>query len=512
MERIRVSISLNISAIVLLSIIILTTNSFLIFACIILLAIHLDFIYFPYLEKGFDSDSLRRIIMLSLMLSLSTLAFNLIPVDTILLSNLKIGLILGFYLEIFICSHFVAKVPGFNVKTFGFIGSPNNYSPIELMEDFIFLSILTIGIDHFIIYFGGALTFAYKDWILLITLLFVIYVHAKEKGIWVDLKSNSNLNHKVGILLIGVGLFILFGFNSNNFLGFISLLFFIIGITYIQHSTYQKGQFRLNYTNYFIIPSFVAWLLLFAFNYLSGNIPPELNFSFLASNEKEFYRSLKVQEKLLEDSIYRDFQELKQQGVIPKNAEPIVDLDFEINKSLFYGNSATLRGRFTYNYEGKLVETIQNYPLGEYLLEKSNISQIVVNSFHLSIQNYFSKYLEQGRSVDINILGTSDATSFEKGTRYEGETINEVKFTDVSTRENHVIRIPKNELLQHQTLALLRSLSVKNYIQKTNPKLDLAKTSYYYKIFIDPKNIGEKYRKTEIEIEIYDIDILKLNQ
>lgn len=506
MEKLRLSISIHFPAFILFSIILLTTSLYIFFTATLLLAIHINFISF---KKAKIVESSKMIFFIFVYLILSSAAFSTLPID-IQFNNSKIGLFVGFTISIFFCN-FIINNSNLRQNRFGFINSENTFNVVELSFVFLLVTILLLLIYILLLTFFGGNIANIKDFLLLFFILFSLWLHGNFYSIWNGFFTKYRLNHKIGISIVFTAIIIFFWTNSGGVYEFLALFLFLIGMFLIQHSSIDsKSDLRNDFNQRFILPSIlVSMFICIFFFFLNDNFETNFSVWLMPPNEASLHINLALYEADLSKRINNDFEELKKQRKIDPNAEPIVKFRVTENKSLWLRNEINLEGTFTYNYEKPLNISIKNYAEGEYLLENSSISKIIVNAFDFSIQHYLSRYLEEGRNVNINILGTADAIPFseERKTKYIdafGLEINKQVINE-ATNKKEDIHIVSGTELNNNTLAFLRCYGVEQYIKKYISKLNLSNTKYINRIYYDQNNIGGKFRKSEIKIEIFDI-------
>lgn len=507
----KITINTTFPLIILANILILSTNFYLTFISIIIFNIYLNFFFLNISLDKSNWESPARIIICSAITILSFLGFQNVPINIGILNNSKVGLVFGINLVFSLYFYFLTKLTEYESVYFFSDDRKKEilipkYSSREIMRLWIKIFHLTLII--------GLLTFhifsflgEYYGLILFIISLLIIVNYGKRYGVLdFDYVTPTAINYKLGIFSIIVGVFFIW-------LGFhylIGLSFLVLGITNIQRAhILDKSSLKEKFVEYFSLPSLSILAASIIFTLIFGSKNEELDYLLFPKFEKNIYSSIEKKEAEIEAAITNLFEDLKQKQQLNKKIEPLIDFEVERKTNFFFRQEINIKGSFSYNYDSPYLDTIKHYKVGRYRLKDSDITEAIVKSFKISVENYLNNFFEHGTDIEITLDGSSDAKPFseKKNTAYVGEYGYQIKETTYNLKNEKFkkITIKRTEQLNNESLALLRSFGVRNYIENNIPILNDTKIQFNHRINVESQKIGPEYRRVAIEIKILDI-------
>ncbi len=518
-EKIKLVVNTFYPIIILLCVILVTDNQLVIILVSWLTSMYLNYILFEEEYKSIK-DEIYRVFYINLIILLSTYAFSNIPTNLCVIGNAKLGYYLGFFLD---CGLIIYLKNRYKIEIIeiSFDLSKNKFSSVELLSFLIKMLGVFLLVVVFVSFFAPS--FAFKCFNLS-TFLFVLiptYFYAARYSVFnKEVRDSLTNKYRLGLFLIFFSLFFLwehhfivlyFWKNSSIILALICL---ITGISYVQLVTIKaKSSHQKKMLKKFTYPSIIMLVCMLGISIFFGVDFESSSKNMISESEILIYNSIAKDKNNIEKDIQQLFVDLKQSNRLVAEIEPVIDIRLRINTNWLLIREMELVGDFSYNYEDVLIDSIKHYKPGRYRLKDSDISLAIVQSFEMSVYNYFQSYFEAGTNVEIQLFGAADAIPFleRSKTIYKGEygdVLNYIGYSETENKYEDII-IQKSDKLTNSSLALLRSLGIKYYIEQSISILENTNLNYSYSIFVEPKNKGAEYRKVRVKIIISDIDISK---
>lgn len=145
-----------------------------------------------------------------------------------------------------------------------------------------------------------------------------------------------------------------------------------------------------------------------------------------------------------------------------------------------------------------------DFPVGQYDAEKAPASKAMLNLISKQMSEDFAKYMEAGKSVEINYRGMADAKPIKGTIPYSGK-YGDIKDQPVSINgKQEKLSVTKaSGITSNQQLSLLRAISVQRYINKNVPSLKKMNVKESYSVEVSP-NEGGQYRRVSIDFIFHD--------
>jgi hypothetical protein len=146
----------------------------------------------------------------------------------------------------------------------------------------------------------------------------------------------------------------------------------------------------------------------------------------------------------------------------------------------------------------------EDFPVGQYDAEKTAASKAMLNLITKQMSEDFAKYVEAGKSVEINYRGTADAKPIKRGIPYNGK-YGDIKdqIVTIDGKQEKLSVTKASGITSNKQLSLLRAISVQRYINKNVTSLKNMNVKESYNVEVSP-NEGGQYRRVSVDFIFHD--------
>lgn len=211
----------------------------------------------------------------------------------------------------------------------------------------------------------------------------------------------------------------------------------------------------------------------------------------------------KKEAEQVETDLLKEFQlyveEMKQQKFISDNVVSEVTVDVIEEEQ---GPAM----KVTYSYSVKsdtLKYQTDDFSLGNYHAKSSNAVMTTLYIMQKSIDGQLAKYILPGKEVSISITGSADASPIRGKIAYNNEFGNKLTSKcNVNGKEETMLVTSSTGITDNNTLAFVRSYSVRDYIVHNIDALQKTKNNFSYEAVVSSER-GGQYRRVTIEMIVH---------
>ena len=206
----------------------------------------------------------------------------------------------------------------------------------------------------------------------------------------------------------------------------------------------------------------------------------------------------KMEELKLEEIKNKVMEEAKEENFISDHTK----IDVHTNVL----SSTDADGKNILNYEVAVSYAVDeeysakdDFAPGKFKYTESNAAQAMLKIVKKAMDDDFSKYMKEGKAVNITITGMADALPFSRTVAYDGG-YGEFEDEPVHKGEemSNITVTKATGISQNEQLAFLRAMGVKDYLVNNIPALEKMKTSYNTNIEVS-ENKGGEYRRIGVK-------------
>lgn len=206
----------------------------------------------------------------------------------------------------------------------------------------------------------------------------------------------------------------------------------------------------------------------------------------------------KMEELKLEEIKNKVMEEAKEENFISDHTK----IDVHTNVL----SSTDADGKNILNYEVAVSYAVDeeysakdDFAPGKFKYTESNAAQAMLKIVKKAMDDDFSKYMKEGKAVNITITGMADALPFSRTVAYDG-VYGEFEDEPVHKGEemSNITVTKATGISQNEQLAFLRAMGVKDYLESNIPALEKMKTSYDTNIEVS-ENKGGEYRRIGVK-------------
>lgn len=152
----------------------------------------------------------------------------------------------------------------------------------------------------------------------------------------------------------------------------------------------------------------------------------------------------------------------------------------------------------------RIDEGTEDWPSGKYRLKDSQAALQTAGIIKSTIESKLEQYIAPGTEVTVKIIGSTDASPFRNAVAYDG-TFGEIKDAEyfVNGSFGYVSVNTKDGISSNEQLAYLRTLDIKNFMQKHIGAFRVANVHYEHFAEVADK-IGAEYRRVAVEVTIHN--------
>lgn len=152
----------------------------------------------------------------------------------------------------------------------------------------------------------------------------------------------------------------------------------------------------------------------------------------------------------------------------------------------------------------RIDEGTEDWPSGKYRLKDSQAALQTAGIIKSTIESKLEQYIAPGTEVTVKIIGSTDASPFRNAVAYDG-TFGEIKDAEyfVNGSFGYVSVNTKDGISSNEQLAYLRTLDIKNFMQKHIGTFRVANVHYEHFAEVADK-VGAEYRRVAVEVTIHN--------
>lgn len=152
----------------------------------------------------------------------------------------------------------------------------------------------------------------------------------------------------------------------------------------------------------------------------------------------------------------------------------------------------------------RIDEGTEDWPSGKYRLKDSQAALQTAGIIKSTIESKLEQYIAPGTEVTVKIIGSTDASPFRNAVAYDG-TFGEIKDAEyfVNGSFGYVSVNTKDGISSNEQLAYLRTLDIKNFMQKHIGAFRVANVHYEHFAEVADK-VGAEYRRVAVEVTIHN--------
>lgn len=144
-----------------------------------------------------------------------------------------------------------------------------------------------------------------------------------------------------------------------------------------------------------------------------------------------------------------------------------------------------------------------DFGLGKYRVNESNALLVTLEIMKKTLEGQLVKYVKPQTRISLTINGRADATPIRGTLEYRGEYGNPVSGICRVEESNTRMEVSEQQgIPDNLTLAFIRSIAVKDYIDKNIEPLHTTDNSWNYSASVSAGR-GGQYRRVSIEVIIY---------
>ena len=161
---------------------------------------------------------------------------------------------------------------------------------------------------------------------------------------------------------------------------------------------------------------------------------------------------------------------------------------------------------FEYNVDAAY-SLVEDFAPGKYRIEESHAAMTMLEAITETFAHDFSKYLVEGKKMEIAVTGTADSSPIKGKIAYDGcygEFEEEPYFLDDNL--NNITITEKTGIIQNEQLAFVRGQGVRNYLMQHLKAISHMDVRYVNKIEL-PEGKGSQYRRIKVRFSFVDANI-----
>lgn len=218
----------------------------------------------------------------------------------------------------------------------------------------------------------------------------------------------------------------------------------------------------------------------------------------------EMLQQQQMEEIKLQELKGKVVEEAKKMNVISDHTNITVDSrvipDYDANGKKILNFQTT----FTYNVDPQF-SAVEDFGPGKYHVDESGAATSMLKIMKEAFEGDFSQYIAAGKKLNVKLGGTADATPIIRPIKYDGaygEIENEPVYRNGELSALTVTSA--SGITENDQLALVRALSVKDYLEKNIRNLKDMKTNYRYDVNVS-KDKGSEFRRITVELTFVDV-------
>lgn len=209
-----------------------------------------------------------------------------------------------------------------------------------------------------------------------------------------------------------------------------------------------------------------------------------------------------LEENSLADLTQSVIEEAKKQNILSDHTHitvdtrivPDVDKDGLNIKNYEVGISYTVDAQYSAQ---------EDFPAGKYELEQSSAGMAMMKIVDHALKNEFAKYMQPGKTVQIEITGTADASPIRNTIAYNGVYGNFKNQPVIFDGNPSTITINEKGISSNEQLAFLRAEGVEQYLKQNIPALKDMHVTTSFMINV-ASEAGSEYRKVGVRFNFID--------
>lgn len=221
----------------------------------------------------------------------------------------------------------------------------------------------------------------------------------------------------------------------------------------------------------------------------------QVSLELLQQQQMEEMKLREIQEQVVEEAKSQNVISDHTNITVATEVEP--DYDANGNKILNY--------KVKYTYEVDPGFTAQeDFGPGKYHVEQSGAAKSMLEIVNKSLQGELSRYIKEGKKLNVKISGTADSSPIVGRIIYDGiygEFVDEPVYNNGELTGISVT--PKGRITQNEQLAFLRAQGVKGFLQDNVKELQDMRTSYRIEINV-AEGKGSQFRRITTELTFVD--------
>lgn len=232
-----------------------------------------------------------------------------------------------------------------------------------------------------------------------------------------------------------------------------------------------------------------------AMNFMEEDEEEDVSLQLIQQQQMEEIRLRELQEQIVEEAKSRNV--ISDHTNIAVSTEVIPDYDANGNKILNY--------KVNYTYEVDPGFTAQeDFGPGKYHIDESGAAKSMLEIVEKSIAGELSRYVKEGKKVNIRISGTADSSPIVGRIIYDGVYGPFEEEPVYNNGELHPISVtPKGRITENEQLAFLRAQGVKQFLEENIKELSQMRTNYRIDINV-VEGKGSQFRRITTEITFID--------
>jgi hypothetical protein len=167
--------------------------------------------------------------------------------------------------------------------------------------------------------------------------------------------------------------------------------------------------------------------------------------------------------------------------------------------------------RVSYKYTVKDAFSVQDdFAPGKYDADQSAASTAMLKIIkQFMADDEFSKYLKDGKNVEIRYSGSADAKPINGKIAYNGK-YGDIKNqpVNINGKQEKLTITKATGITSNEQLSLVRAISVKNYINKNVPALKNMKVTDSFNVEVFPDE-GSQFRRVAVDFLFRDVELNK---
>lgn len=213
-----------------------------------------------------------------------------------------------------------------------------------------------------------------------------------------------------------------------------------------------------------------------------------ISLELLQQQQMEEIKLQEIRQQVVEEAKSRNV--LSDHTNITVDTKVVPDYNADGDKILNY------QVKFSYQVEPEY-SAKEDFAPGKYHVNESGAASAMVDIIRQALEGDLAQYIQEGKKLRINLLGTADAAPIINGIAYDGaygEVEDEPVYVDGQLSALTVTT--KNGIKTNPQLALMRAMGLRDYIIKNIPSLEKMNKDYRYDVEVSEGKGGEFRRIT----------------